>query len=43
VSAEDFGTTLLHLLGVPHDYMLYDPLGRPHSACVDTVVPGLIG
>jgi len=42
VSAEDFGTTLLHLLGVPHDYMLYDPLGRPHSACVGTVVPGLM-
>lgn len=41
VGAEDFGTTLLHLLGVAHDYKIYDPAGRPHAACVGTVVPGL--
>jgi arylsulfatase A-like enzyme len=41
VSAEDFGTTMLHLLGVRHEYEIYDPTGRPHAACVGTVVPGL--
>jgi hypothetical protein len=41
ISAEDFGTTMLHLLGVPDAYEIYDPAGRPHAASVGTVVPGL--
>jgi hypothetical protein len=42
ISAEDFGTTMLHLLGVRDGYEIHDPAGRPHAACVGSVVPGLV-
>lgn len=42
ISAEDFGTTLAHLLGIPDDYQIHDAAGRPLSACVGTVTPELV-
>lgn len=39
VSAEDFGTTVLHRLGVPADYEFHDQLGRPNRAGLGTVRP----
>jgi hypothetical protein len=41
ISAEDFGTTVLHLLGVPADYELRDQLGRPSRAGTGSVRPDI--
>jgi hypothetical protein len=43
ISAEDFGTTVLHALGVPADYELRDQLSRPVRAGIGTVRPELFG
>jgi len=41
ISPEDFAQTLLHLLGVPADYLLHDNLGRPVPASRGRAVPAL--
>lgn len=41
VPSESLGQTLLHLLGVPSDYDLYDPEDRPIPACRGEVIPEL--
>jgi hypothetical protein len=43
VTPPDLGQTLLHLLGIPDDYELYDPQGRPVPASRGRVLTRLIG
>jgi hypothetical protein len=42
VPAPDLLQTVLHLLGVPADLELHDPLGRPVLACAGRYLPGLV-
>lgn len=42
VTPPDLAQTILHLLGVPPELELSDPLGRPLPACRGTAVPGLM-
>jgi hypothetical protein len=42
VTPPDLGQTILHLLGVPRDLVLFDPQGRPFPASTGQVVDGLL-
>jgi hypothetical protein len=42
VPVPDLLQTVLHLLGVPADLELRDPLGRPVRACAGRCLPGLM-
>lgn len=41
VSPQDFGTTILHALGIPTDSVLQDREGRPHSIASGKVIQSL--
>jgi hypothetical protein len=43
ITPEDLTATFLHLLGVPADFEVHDPTGRPIPACRGTPVAGLLG
>lgn len=43
VSPLDFGTTILHALGIPTDIMLQDREGRPHRITSGKIIDGILG
>ncbi len=43
VSPQDFGTTIVHALGIPIDAKLQDREGRPHNATSGKVIESLFG
>ncbi len=43
VSPQDFGTTIVHALGIPTDIKLQDREGRPHHATSGKVIESLFG
>ena len=43
VSPQDFGTTIIHALGIPTDTKLPDREGRPHHATSGKVIESLFG
>ncbi len=43
VSPQDFGTTIVHALGIPIDSKLQDREGRPHKATSGKVIESLFG
>jgi len=43
VSPQDFGTTIVHALGIPIDTKLHDQEGRPHMATSGKVIESLFG
>ena len=43
VSPQDFGTTIVHALGIPIDAKLQDREGRPHIATSGKVIESLFG
>jgi uncharacterized protein (DUF1501 family) len=42
VGPEDVLTTIYHLLGVPLDTEVHDPLNRPHRICTGSVIRALL-
>ena len=42
VSPEDIAATIYHLLGIPHDAEIHDPLGRPHRVQTGKPIESLL-